>query len=249
MSEKSNKCLIFAHRGANNIAPENTMKAFREAIKLKADYIELDVRESKDGYLVIIHDEDVSRITGKAGIISEMTLKELRKLDFGKGEKIPLLEDVIKLTIGKIKLNCEIKTENIGKKVIDMIREAKIVDRTILSSFNHEELLKIQKIDPEIKLASLEEADPQYTNNWEKLKSLIKTAAINRFYSINPFYTYTDKKFIEFSHNSNLKVFVWTVDSKKVIKEMINLGVDGIITNYVQRTKDIMKTIKNDTLK
>ncbi len=140
-------------------------------------------------------------------------------------------------------MNCEIKAENIGKKVVNMIQEADIVNTTFISSFNHDELIKIKKIAPEIKLGSLEEANPDYTNNWEIIKSLIDEAVNNKFYSINPFYTYVDKTFIEYCHKSNLKIFVWTVDSKKAIKKLIKMGIDGIITNYVQRVKDIINTL------
>ena len=102
------KFLIVAHRGANNLAPENTLKAFKKAIELRADFVECDVLESKDGVLVITHDEEISRLTGQFGYVRDLTLEKLKTFDFGDGEKIPTLQELIELINGKINLNCEV---------------------------------------------------------------------------------------------------------------------------------------------
>jgi glycerophosphoryl diester phosphodiesterase len=243
MIETKRKCVIVAHRGASNIAPENTMKAFRKAIELNADYIELDVRESKDGYLVISHEGDIFKTTGQHGLIKDMTLDELRKLDFGEGEQIPLLEEVVKLSKGIINLNCEIKVENVGKKALKLLRDADMLGSTIISSFKHDELLKIQKLSSDIKLASLVEIEPGFIISWSDKKSMIEFAARNKFYSINPFYSMVDKDFIEYCRKFKLKIFPWTVNSKIAIKRLIKLGIDGIITNQVQDVKEILNVI------
>lgn len=239
MNEK-NKILVIGHRGASIIAPENTIKAFKEAIRLEADLIEFDVQESKDHELVVTHDEDLSRITGEKGLLSDFSLEELKKLDFGDGEQIPTLEELIRTTKGKIGLNCEIKVPGIAQKVINTLKENEILDSTIISSFLHDELLEIQKIEPKAKLASLEPTGTAKIMNWETKKSMIQYCIDNNLYAINPIIMIVDQQFVDFAHEFNIKVFPWTVDRKISIKKLMNFGVDGIITNDIETLKTIL---------
>ncbi|MFX1442568.1 MAG: glycerophosphodiester phosphodiesterase [Promethearchaeota archaeon] len=244
MNEKpKNKIFIIGHRGANSIAPENTLKAFQKAIELGADCVEFDVHESKDGKIVVMHDEDIFRTTGQKfhGLIKDMTLEELRTLDCGEGEKIPTFKELISLTKGKIGLNCEIKAEGIAKKIVAIMKDADIIDTTIVSSFKHPELLKIQKLEPKIKLASLEPAGSSRLSHWENKEAMINKAVKNKFYAIHPLYKLVDRKFIEYAHNYNLKVIPWTVDSGIALKKLMNMGPDAIITNDISRMKEILK--------
>ena len=234
------KILIIAHRGASNIAPENTLKAFKKAIEFRADYIEFDVHQSKDGEIVIMHDGNTLRTTGHFGIINRMALSDLKELDCGEGEKIPTLEEVIEVAKGKIGLNCEIKDRGIAEKIIKILRESDMVDTTIVSSFKHDILLKIQKLDSQIKLASLEPTRTGWIKSWITRKKLLSVAIKNNFYAINPFYKLVNQKFVESSHKNNIKIFPWTVDSESTIKKLVKIGVDGIITNHVSRVKDIL---------
>ncbi|MFX1376642.1 MAG: glycerophosphodiester phosphodiesterase [Promethearchaeota archaeon] len=236
--------MIIAHRGASNIAPENTLKAYKKAIELKADFIELDVHETKDGELVITHDENIHRITGKQGHIKDFSLKQLKSLDFGEGEKIPTLQEVIELIRGNIYLNCEIKVENISQKVIELFKKYQIIDAVIVSSFLHNELLKFQKIEPNLKLASLEPTQYEPKYSWDVKKKMIQFCITNNLFAINPFYHLVNQQFVDFAHNNHVKVFPWTVDSKPLIRRLIKLGVDGIITNDISNTKTIINQEK-----
>lgn len=242
MVESEKMILIIGHRGASSVSPENTLKAFQKAIELKADYVEFDVQETRDGNLVVTHDEDIKRITGKDGLIKDMTLNELRKLNFGEGEKIPTLQELVELTKNKISLNCEIKVEGITEKVIHVFREYDIIDTTLVSSFIHDELLKIQKLEPSLKLASLEPTPGTIKIDWDKKKEMIQYCVDNNLYAINPLVMMVDQQFVDLAHANNIKVFPWTVDSKVFIKKLIRLGVDGIITNDIFRTKAILKS-------
>ena len=242
MSDSKNRILIIGHRGASSDSPENTLKAFEKAIDFKADYIEFDVQETLDGELVIAHDEDIRRITGHDGIISKMALNDLKMLDFGEGEKIPTLEELVKLTKNKIKLNCEIKVQGITEKVIEILRKWDILDTTIVSSFIHEELLAIQKLEPSIKLASLEPTPGTIKIDWVKKKEMIEYCINNKLYAINPIVMMVDQQFIDYAHANDIKVFPWTVDSRVAIKKLIRLGADGIITNDISKVKDILQS-------
>lgn len=239
------KVLIFAHRGASNLAPENTLKAFKKAIELKADYIEFDVHQSKDGEIVIMHDANTFRTTGHSGIIEKMTLEELKELDCGDNEKIPTLEELVKLAKGKIGLNCEIKAKGIAQKIIEIIKEADLFESTIISSFKQKELLKIKNLEPRLKIASLNPTRTGWILNWFSRKKMIKTAEENKFYAINPLYLVVNKKFIDKAHEKNIKVFPWTVDSITAIENLIKKGVDGIITNNISRAKEILNKLYN----
>lgn len=237
MNLKKDQILIIAHRGANKIAPENTLLAFRKAIELKADFIEFDVLESYDQALVITHDENISRLTGKNGLVKEMTLKELKQLDFGEGEKIPTLIELIETTKGKIKLNCEIKVEGIVKKTTDLFRNCDIIDSTIISSFLHDELLKFQSEEPNLKLASLEPTLGIIKFDWNAKKKMIDYCVDNNLYAINPIMMLVDQQFVDYAHDNDIKIFPWTVDTKISIKKLIKYGVDGIITNDIETVR------------
>ncbi|UCD01455.1 MAG: hypothetical protein JSV23_00030 [Promethearchaeota archaeon] len=245
MGNTKEKLLIFAHRGASNIAPENTLKAFKKAIELKADFIEFDVRQSKDGEIVIIHDANTFRTTGYSGVVEKMTLKQLKQLDCGQGEKIPTLNELIDHTKGKIGLNCEIKSKGVAKKVVDIFRDANLIDSTIISSFKHNELLKIQKLEPGLRLASLNPTRTGWILSWFSRRTMLKDATQNQFYAIDPLYLLVNNKFVKKAHNRNLMVFPWTVDSQQQILSLVKIGVDGIITNNISRVKEVLNRLNN----
>ncbi|MBY9018421.1 MAG: hypothetical protein KGD66_06270 [Candidatus Lokiarchaeota archaeon] len=243
--KKEKQILIMGHRGASKIAPENTLLAFQKAIELKADFIEFDVLKSFDRELVITHDENVSRLTGKNGFVKEMSLKELKQLDFGEGEKIPTLTELIETTKGKIKLNCEIKVEGIVKKTIELFQKYDIIDSTIVSSFLHDELLKFQAEEPNLKLASLEPTPETTKLDWNTKKKMIDYCVNNNLYAINPIVMMVDQQFVDYAHGNEIKVFPWTVDTKISIKKLIKYGVDGIITNDIETAKNILEKTEN----
>ena len=159
---------IFAHRGYSAKYPENTMLAFREAEKAGANGIELDVQLSKDGEVVVIHDEKVNRTTNGKGYVKDLTLKELQRFDAGylmktivKKEPIPSLREVLEwMTSNEIICNIELKNnvfpyEGMEEKVIQMVRKYNLASRIIISSFNHYSIVKSYQIAPEIEIAPL----------------------------------------------------------------------------------------------
>lgn len=232
--------LIFAHRGASNIAPENTLKAFKKAIELQADFIEFDVHQTKDKKIVVIHDGNTFRTTGRLGIIKSMTLEEIKQLDCGDGETIPTLEEVIELAKGKISLNIEVKARGFTEELVRTINKSEIIEAVIISSFKHDILLKVQKLDSRIKLASLEPTRVGWVKSWISRKKLLKNATENKFFAINPYHKLVNRKFINKTHNNNIKIYPWTVNSDFAIRKLIEMGVDGIITNKIYRAKEIL---------
>ena len=224
--------MVMAHRGSSYDAPENTILAFENAMYAMADYIELDVHETKDGEIVVIHDASLKRTTGVDKKIWNVTYDEIKDLDagsyFGDEEefaecRIPTLREVIELTQGKIKLNIEIKlSENepeLVAKVAALIQEYELWDDCYVTSMNYEALKQIKKIDSSIKTG------------------YVLTVAYGSFYnleycdafSINA--AYVNKNMVDAIHNRGKQIFVWTVNSESKAEELTAMGVDALITD------------------
>ena len=241
MNEKRSHPLIIGHRGAYNEAPENTLKGFKKAIELGADYIEFDVHQSQDGALVIIHNVDILRRMGVDNSIAQMTLKELQKLDLGEGERVPELWEVLKLAKGKVNLLCEIKAKGISDKVITLLRGEDLIDSTIIQSFYVDILLEVKKLEPKLELAAIVPITEEYIPEWNKRKKLIETVINLDFPIIVTRHKNVDELFLQYSHKHNLKVFAYTINTRKNMERFVNMGVDGIIVNSISKAK---KTIK-----
>ena len=231
-NNEESKVLIIAHRGANKLAPENTLKAFEKAIELGADFVEFDTHASKDGEIVIMHDENTLRTAGYDGLIKDMTLEELKQLDCGAGEKIPTLKELIQLAKGKINLQLEIKAKGITGEIVKILRDSGLIDSTIISSFHHGELDKIEQLEPRLKLASL-------ILGIRKNKS-IREAKKQDYYAIHPLHRLASSKFVRKAHENGIKINAWTVDSEKRMKKLIKRGIDGLITNDVEAAKKVL---------
>ncbi|MFX0104948.1 MAG: glycerophosphodiester phosphodiesterase [Candidatus Hodarchaeota archaeon] len=241
MNENKNGTLIIGHRGAYDSAPENTLKGFRKAIELGADYIEFDVHESQDEELVVIHDTDILRRMGYEGFIKDMTLAELKNLDFGEGESVPELKEVINLAKGKINFLCELKAKGIANKVISLLRDENTIDSTIIQSFHIEELLEVRSIEPKLKLAALVPFNEEYLPEWDKRKKMIQEIIELEFPIIVTRYQNVDKNFLHYSHKHDLKVFVYTLNTMRIMKRFFEMGVDGIIVNSISKAVKVQK--------
>jgi glycerophosphoryl diester phosphodiesterase len=230
--------LIIGHKGASKTEPDNTLRAFKKAIELKADYIEFDIHQSKDGEIVVMHDDNTLQTTGHDGYIKEMTLEELKKLDCGMGERIPTLKEVIKLCKGKIGLQIEVKVTDIGEKVVDLLKEADLIESSIISSFIHNEVIKIKKYEPKAKVAVLIPSQIEDPSNLKKAaKRLIRK---EKFFAIHPYFIGVNKELVDYCHKNNLRVNVWTVNEQKDIENLIKSGVDGIITDDIPLLKKLL---------
>lgn len=225
----NNNILVIGHTGASSIAPENTLKSFQKAIELKADFIEFDLRLSKDGEIVIIHDENTLDTTGHNGLVNEMTLRELKQLDNG-GEKIPTLTELIKIAKGKIKLQPEIKVPGVTQDLVNILRKNVLIESSIVSCFEIVELLKIKEIEPTLRIGYL---IPRVLTNIRIIKRYVLRAIKNEFYAIHPNYQVVDREFVELAHDNSLKVNVWTVNEESIMRKLIDLGVDGIMTDDI----------------
>lgn len=238
-----NKTLIFAHRGSKGTHPENTLEAFAEAIRIGVEGIELDVHLTKDGELAVIHDETVDRTTNGTGYVRDMTMAELKNLDAGSwfsGEfcqsVIPTLAEVLSLLKDTdILLNVEIKSdiipyEGIEEKVLQALERYSYKNKAIISSFNHYSVKKVHDLDPEIETAILF-MEVLYAP-WEYARSLGASAL----------HVYLPVAYTEMSReakSNNFPVRVFTVNDKVQIKQLIELEVDTIMTDYPEKALQI----------
>ena len=229
MNIKSKMVLRIAHRGASDYAPENTLEAFRKAIKLKIEAVEFDVHHTKDGKLIVMHDHNVKRTTDSLGLIHEFSLKELRKFHEPNGESVPTLQEVINILKNKCICKIDIKDSNITEKVLRAIKDNKIENSVIITSELISVLKKTKNLFPEIKieLGGFQEKRP--------IKEMIKEVKDIKAEIISPHYSIITKKLVDESHKNGLEVHVWTVDDPKLMKKMIKLGVDGITSNYADK--------------
>jgi glycerophosphoryl diester phosphodiesterase len=229
---------VFAHRGARQVAPENTLPAFEQAIALGADGIELDVQCSKDGVLVVMHNSTVNATTNGQGRVADLTAAELGKLDAGShfdakfsNVGVPTLEEVLALTAGKIKLNIEIKSDDpMGghevEPLVELIHAGNLYDQVIISSFNPITLVKVRHVDPQIALGLL---------YWgQQLPAFLREiwlSPILRPEAFHPHHSLIDDEYMVWAKAVPAAINTWTVNDADEARRLAALKVDTIITD------------------
>jgi glycerophosphoryl diester phosphodiesterase len=229
-----------AHRGATGYAPENTIAAFDKGLQMKADYIEIDVQRSKDGELVVIHDTTVDRTTDGTGKVGDLTLEELRSLDAGSfkgeqfaGEKIPTFEEILDRYHGKIGILIELKAPElypgIEEAVAQELKERNLDkpqnDKIIIQSFNFESMKKMDALLPKVPIGVLTYSSLHTTD--AALQEFAKYADL-----FNPSYGLVSKELVDKVHSLGMEIQSWTVRSPEAAQFLIDMKVDGIITDY-----------------
>ncbi len=236
---------VWAHRGASGYAPENTLESFALAAEQGADAIELDVQLSRDGELVVIHDETTDRVSGKKAWVKDLTLKELKELNVSLPHpegyavtRIPTLREVYELIRPTgLNINVEIKSSivwypQIEEKVLALTVQMGMEERVIYSSFNHYSLVKLKELDPSVKTGMLYEdvligAAP-YARNTVHVEALHPAL-----------YHLQDPDYVRTAHEYGLETHVWTVNEPEHLRMCIEMGVEAVITNYPDRAREI----------
>lgn len=228
-----------AHRGASGRYPENTRLAFTKAIEAGADMIELDCQLSRDGHVVVFHDEQLRRTAGVAGTIRGKTLDQLKVLDIGRwrdrafrGERILTLEEALEVFAGKIDLCLEIKNypkslPGIELKVLFILSHYDYLDRTIVSSFDYRSLARIRELAPDISIGLLFGATVK-RNPIEAAQQLAAT-------SLHVQRSVATREFLSTAWEEGLDVYVWTVNEPYDIEAFVAMGVQGVISDFPDR--------------
>lgn len=239
---------VTAHRGASVLYPENTMSAFKGAKELGADWIELDVQQTKDGKIIVIHDTNFKRTTGVDKNTWELDYAEIKKLDAGsffskkfKDERIPLLEEVIDFAKkNNIKLNIELKPtgheKDFEKEVVEIIKEKNFNDDCVITSQVYEVLENVKKYSAKVKTVYVMSfAYGEITSLKAADHFSIEAASAN-------------KKLVKRVHKEGKELYVWTINSKENINKMIDLNVDNIITDNISLAKEIIYESKTSNV-
>ncbi|MDR2648917.1 MAG: glycerophosphodiester phosphodiesterase [Clostridiales bacterium] len=212
---------IWAHRGASGHAPENTLAAFKLALDMGADGVELDVQLSKDGVPVVIHDETIDRVSAYKGFVKDFTLEQLKNL-----MDIPALSEVLPMLSG-VFADIEFKTgvfpyTGIEERVISMVHEYKMAGSVLYSSFNWLSLLKVKEIDPSAKIGLL---FGESTIIPPRIAALMNASAFCPDISCARFPGYR-------ALCEGIEFCVWTINAEKDLTWAYNNGIDAVITNY-----------------
>lgn len=239
---------VTAHRGGSLDFPENTMSAFRGAKEAGADWIELDIQQTKDRKIVISHDTNVLRVTGVNRDIIDMTYEEISKLDAGsffnekfKGEKMPLLEEALEFAKNNnVKLNIELKPTgkeiDFEKDVVELIKKYDFIDRCVVTSQVYSAVENVKKIDSNIKTLYVMSIAIGDITNLEYADNFSVEA------------TNVDEELVNIVHNKGKKLFVWTINTEENINKMIDLNVDNIITDDYKLAVKLVNKKRNANL-
>jgi glycerophosphoryl diester phosphodiesterase len=222
--------MIVGHRGAAGYEPENTLLSFQKAIEIGVDWVEMDMRRSADGHLVIIHDDTVDRTTNGHGKVSEMTLAELKKLDAGKGQKIPTLQEAIDFTKGKVKIIIEIKEEGTEWQLLDVIDRNLFVNDCIVSSFIGYSIRRCKEFNPQLQTAAIISRLPI---DFKELALDIMADSIFMRKDI------VSQAIIDEAHKNGFTVNVWNEDNPQDIRKYAAMGPDFMSSNYPDRLKKL----------
>jgi len=256
---KADDFLVIAHRGGRSLGPENTLYTFKRAIELGTDVLEIDLQTTSDGALVILHDRKVDRTTNGKGAVDSFALSELKKLDAGfrwssdnsgsyplrsKGITIPTLTEVFK-AFPDTRINIEIKSSQVNtiQNLCRTIRDHGMSDSVMVACFDAGKLGEFRSLCPEVATsAGASEAAMFYWLQWANLESAYSPSAqalqIPETYGDHRIAT---RRFLDAAHARNMRVHVWTVNEVEAMQRLIDLGVDGIMTDYPERLLKILK--------
>jgi glycerophosphoryl diester phosphodiesterase len=239
---------IIAHRGFSSAAPENTLTAFQKAIEIGAPYFELDVYRTKDDSIIVIHDATLKRTTSNnaRGTIAEMNYANFKDVRVGyrkkfgdtfENEKVPTLREALQLAKGKIKVCIEIKVNEIEASVLKAVNDLKVNNEVIIFSFNYDVLKKIRALDKNIEILYLKGNANKTTLN--------EAQAINAQAIGVGGATKITKDFLDQSHSKGLEVWQYTINKEDRMQKLIDLGIDGLITDYPDKALEILRKTKN----
>jgi glycerophosphoryl diester phosphodiesterase len=255
---KPDKFLAIAHRGGRSLGPENTLYTFKRAVELGTDVLEMDLQTTSDGALVILHDREVDRTTNGTGAVDSFTLSDLKKLDAGfrwspdnsgsyplrnKGVTIPTLSEVFE-AFPDARINIEIKSSQVNtiQNLCRSIRDNRMSEKVMVACFDAGKLGEFRSICPEVATsAGASEAAMFYWLQWANLESAYSPSAqalqIPEAYGE---YRIATRRFVDAAHARNMRVHVWTVNEAEAMQRLIDLGVDGIMTDYPERLVKIL---------
>ena len=240
-----------AHRGASGagLAPENTLAAFEKAIQIGVDAVEIDVHATRDGQVVVLHDASLERTTNGQGTVGELTLAQVRQADAGSwhgkefsGERVPTLQEVLELTRHRALVLVEIKADFIAERVLQIITELQAEDQVVIQSFNPQTVQRIKLLDPGMPAALLvgELSTPSSDSQvGELVRKVLQVGA----HALSIWHGALNPAVLEGMRRRGISVWTWTVDEEIAMRDLVQAGVGGIITNYPDRLNRVLSEL------
>ena len=229
---------VIAHRGASGERPENTLSAYRLAVAQRADMIEIDLHRTRDGAIPITHDATLEHLGGR-GEIADATLAQVRALDAGDGERVPLLHEVLDEFAPQIPFNLELKIGGRGAypgleaAALAEVERRGILAQTLFSSFYDPVLAELRRQSPAARIALLISRNSEL--GWAKRARALGAEALN------PELAQVTPQLVQAAHAEGLAVYVFTVDPEDQMRRMLELGVDGLFTNHPARLRRLLE--------
>lgn len=235
--------LAFAHRGGASAAPENTLAAFHDAVSLGFTYLETDVHATSDGVLVAFHDNDLSRTCGIEGRISTMRWEEVSRARVHGEEPIPLLDDILG-SFPNAKVNIDCKSDEAVEPLVASLQRTKSLDRVCVGSFSDRRLAKIRALVGERLCSS---AGPVAVARLLAASRTTRRFAPSRVLAVQvpvsqgPINVVTPR-FVSTCHSIGLQVHVWTIDEPAEMNRLLDMGVDGVMTDNCRALRDVLRS-------
>jgi glycerophosphoryl diester phosphodiesterase len=229
---------VVGHRGAMGYCPENTLVSFERGLELGADWIELDVHLSRDGALVVIHDETLERTTNGHGLVRDHTLAQLQELDAGDGQRLMTLPEVLdwareRGAVVDIEIkNAPVYYPGIEDQVVNAVRAAHMVDNVIVISFDHAAVKRVKELEPRIATGVLYACRPTDAG--------IGLAQAARADAVLPHWAYVTHEDVKAAHEAGLAVAPWASSDPEVLEQLVQCGVDAIGTNHPDVLKNVL---------
>lgn len=226
---------IMGHRGAPAYEPENTLRSLSRALEMGVDAVEIDVHLSKDGRIMVIHDDTVDRTTNGAGRVRDLTFAELRALDAGKGERIPSLEEVVDVVAGKAHLIVEVKDPAAAEPLVKFFQARPIFADAHVISFWHPLVKAMKEQEPRLRTGVLMvgcPADPVGLARAARAEALVLQ------------YAYVTPDLVAAAHAHGLLVYVWNIDDIETLKPYLAMNLDGIGSNRPDVVVEYIKKLR-----
>ncbi len=235
-----NGVIAFAHRGGADEGPENTMSAFQRAVDMGYTYLETDAHVTRDGVLLAFHDPSLDRVTDRAGMIANMDYADVKQARIAGTEPIPLLEDVLGAW-PHTKINIDPKSDEAVAPLIETIKRLDLVDRVCVGSFVEERLRRVRAaFGPRLctSMARWDIARLRFASFGFPSKAT--SAACAQVPVIRKGIVVTDQRFVDKAHALGLPVHVWTINQRAEMERLLDMGVDGVMTDNLTLLKDVL---------
>lgn len=246
--------LRIAHRGAAGLAPENTLAAIELAIQLGVDLIEVDVHGTADGAVVVLHDSTLTRTTNYQGAVRGLTLSQIRAADagswfhpsFGK-EVIPILEEALELTRNRALLLIEIKADFLAERVLQIVESMDAESHVVIQSFDPETVRRVKLLNSSVPTALVVGKLPT-TPSRVRARRMVREVLAVGANILSVWHAVLTPQFFEEMRRRGLSVWTWTVDERIVMRDLIQMGVQGLITNYPDRLNETLQVLESEGL-